>query len=178
MHPGLKLTTPRQSAATRERGAVAVEFALVLPVLLLIVFGVIDFGIVLAQKASLASAARAGARFGAVNAYTATHSCSNVVKKVRDNAQTIGIGTSNSKQVGVKVTRIDSAGISHPACHADPGLDTSEPTAPCTDATATPAAPGSLQIDVSFQSNLLVSVPGLGHSVGLANSATYQCEYH
>ena len=45
-----------------ERGASAVEFALILPFLLLIVFGIIEFGIILYDQAMLTNASREGAR--------------------------------------------------------------------------------------------------------------------
>jgi len=62
----------RRHAATdpRDRGSVAVEFALLLPVLLLIIFGVIDFGRAINAQITLTQAAREGARLaslGAVN---------------------------------------------------------------------------------------------------------------
>ena len=50
----------------RDRGAAAVEFALVLPVLLLIIFGIIDFGRMLYTKITLTQAAQAAARAGAI----------------------------------------------------------------------------------------------------------------
>ncbi|HET8614524.1 MAG TPA: TadE/TadG family type IV pilus assembly protein [Actinomycetales bacterium] len=52
-------------------GAVAVEFALVLPVLLMLVFGIIDFGRAYNAKISLTQAAREGARARALGADTA-----------------------------------------------------------------------------------------------------------
>jgi Flp pilus assembly protein TadG len=52
--------------ARGERGAAAVEFALVLPVLLLIIFGIIDFGRMLYTKITLTEAAQTGARAGAI----------------------------------------------------------------------------------------------------------------
>lgn len=45
-----------------DRGAAAVEFALVLPLLLLLVFGIIDFGRMLNAQERLTAAARAGAQ--------------------------------------------------------------------------------------------------------------------
>ncbi len=56
--PGSKARRTR----TRERGAAAVEFALLLPFLLLIVFGIIDFGRMLNAQITLTEAAREGAR--------------------------------------------------------------------------------------------------------------------
>jgi Flp pilus assembly protein TadG len=52
--------------ARDERGAAAVEFALVLPVLLLIIFGIIDFGRMLYTKITITEAAQTGARAGAI----------------------------------------------------------------------------------------------------------------
>ncbi len=52
----------------RERGAAAVEFALVLPMLLLMLFMIVEFSIALYDKAVITNASREGARFGVVNA--------------------------------------------------------------------------------------------------------------
>jgi Flp pilus assembly protein TadG len=49
-----------------ERGAVAVEFAIIFPVLMLILFGVIEFGKVYSQWQVFQGAAREGARCAAV----------------------------------------------------------------------------------------------------------------
>ena len=49
-----------------DRGAVAVEFALLLPVLVLLVFGLIDFGRVLNAQITVTQAAREGARLAAL----------------------------------------------------------------------------------------------------------------
>lgn len=48
-----------------DRGAAVVEFAIVVPILLVLVMGIIDFGRMLAVAASLAAAVRDGARQGA-----------------------------------------------------------------------------------------------------------------
>ncbi len=45
-----------------DKGAAAVEFALVLPILLLLVFGIVDFSLVLNTQLNLTEAAREGAR--------------------------------------------------------------------------------------------------------------------
>jgi len=56
----------RSGGNARDRGAAAVEFALLLPVLLLIVFGLIDFGRALNAQITLTQAAREGARLDAL----------------------------------------------------------------------------------------------------------------
>jgi Flp pilus assembly protein TadG len=53
-------------AGKPQRGVAAVEFALVLPLLLVILFGIIDFGLMLYDKAMITNAAREGARAGIV----------------------------------------------------------------------------------------------------------------
>ena len=52
---------------SRERGAAAVEFGLILPVLLLLVGGIIDFGIMYNRQILLTNAARDGVRQVAAN---------------------------------------------------------------------------------------------------------------
>src|SRR5688572_19089729 len=50
----------------RERGSTAVEFALVLPVLLLLIFGIIDFARLVTTYTTVRSAAREAVRYGSV----------------------------------------------------------------------------------------------------------------
>lgn len=54
--------------AGTQRGAAAVEFAIVCSLLFLLVFGIIEFGIMLYDKAMLTNASREGARAGIVYA--------------------------------------------------------------------------------------------------------------
>ena len=58
----------RRHAASdsRDRGSVAVEFALLLPVLLLLIFGIIDFGRAINDQITLTQAAREGARLASL----------------------------------------------------------------------------------------------------------------
>jgi len=51
-----------------ERGAAAVEFAILLPVLMLILFGVIEFGMIMYSREIITNASREGARTGIVQA--------------------------------------------------------------------------------------------------------------
>jgi Flp pilus assembly protein TadG len=63
---------PSRGRTAQDRGSVAVEFALVLPVLLLIVFGIIDFGRALNAQIVLTGAAREGVRLAALGYPAAT----------------------------------------------------------------------------------------------------------
>ena len=54
--------SPRPRRRRGDAGAAAVEMALVLPLLLVFLFGIIDFGLMLKAQISLSSAAREGAR--------------------------------------------------------------------------------------------------------------------
>jgi Flp pilus assembly protein TadG len=64
----ISMTPITRLRAARDRGAAAVEFALVLVPLLLLVFGVIDFGRVYNEQVTLTSLAREGARLVSLDA--------------------------------------------------------------------------------------------------------------
>ena len=51
---------------SKQKGAEIIEFALILPILLFIMFGIMEFGLVLYDKAIITNASREGARSGAV----------------------------------------------------------------------------------------------------------------
>jgi Flp pilus assembly protein TadG len=55
--------------AKRQEGASAVEFAIILPLLLILVFGIIEFSILFYDKAMITNASREGARAGIVYSY-------------------------------------------------------------------------------------------------------------
>jgi Flp pilus assembly protein TadG len=59
-------TKSKATSRQTERGAAAVEFALVLPVLMLLIFGIVDFGRMLNAKITITEAAREGARAAAL----------------------------------------------------------------------------------------------------------------
>ncbi len=63
---------PSSGRKVRDRGSAAVEFALVLPLLLLIVFGIIDLGRALNAQITLTEAAREGVRLAAYGDSAAT----------------------------------------------------------------------------------------------------------
>ena len=60
---------PRQ-AREREKGAALVEFALCLPLLLVVIAGIVDFAFLFQRYEVVTNAAREGARLGATPAYS------------------------------------------------------------------------------------------------------------
>ncbi len=70
-------TTSRCQRA-RRRGAAAVEFAVVVPVLLLLVFGIFEAGRLLMVEQTLSNAARAGAREASLSGTTTTTVLANI----------------------------------------------------------------------------------------------------
>ena len=69
-----------QRAAKREEGASAVEFALVLPVLITLILGIIEFGVFFNQQISVTHAAREGARAYAIKHDKAGFNLNDVVQ--------------------------------------------------------------------------------------------------
>ncbi|QKE41830.1 MAG: pilus assembly protein [Ferrovum myxofaciens] len=64
-----------------ERGVAAVEFALIFPLMLLLMFGIIEFGTMMYDQIMVTNAAREGARWGSVQSVSLAHpitSCSEV----------------------------------------------------------------------------------------------------
>jgi Flp pilus assembly protein TadG len=84
------MTNRRRSRLGDDRGAVAVEFALVLIPLMLIISGIIDFGRVYNAQETLTQAARVGARQASLGKSTAT-----VQQDVRDAATSLDVPASS-----------------------------------------------------------------------------------
>lgn len=72
-----------------DRGAAAVELALVMPILILILFGIINFGALLAQQISISNIAREAARNAVVNGPNSA--CGQIEADARTGAATIGM---------------------------------------------------------------------------------------
>ena len=56
-----------------ERGVAAVEFAIVFPLMLLLMFGIIEFGTMMYDQIMVTNAAREGARWGSVQSASLAH---------------------------------------------------------------------------------------------------------
>lgn len=84
-------TKPRRRLAPLfrcARGNVSVEFALVLPFLLLLVMGAFDFGRGFTEKLRLNSAARAGAQY-ALEKYNKVEDTAGVIQSARNDAEDV-----------------------------------------------------------------------------------------
>jgi Flp pilus assembly protein TadG len=76
----------------RERGAAAVEFALILPVLLAVVFGIMEYGWIFYQQFNLAGAVRDGLRQGVTVAQSPPNAPGAfAIQKAQSDLQTLGI---------------------------------------------------------------------------------------
>lgn len=86
-----------------DRGAAAVEMALVLPVLLMMIFGIIDFGRMLNEQITLTEAAREGARAEAFDrdATAATNSVASNISGVTTTVQQSCPNTANPRSAKV-----------------------------------------------------------------------------
>ena len=101
----------RRAARTSRRavGVAAVEFALVLPVLILILLGIIDFGLMMYDKAMVTNAAREAARAGIVLA-NPRPSGSQIQNVVTTYCGTNLISLSGSSACAPVVTNLDKGG--------------------------------------------------------------------
>lgn len=94
--------TRRRRNLGAQRGVAAVEFAIVLPLLLLIIFSTAEFGVALYDKAMITNASREGARAGVVlrNPKPSKQDVTNVVLAYCQN-YLITFGSSNTPTVSV-----------------------------------------------------------------------------
>lgn len=148
----------RRHRATLTRGQSLVEFALVLPVLLLIVLGAVDLGRVYFSTISLQNAAKEGAFFGARNPQCAT---------------AVGAGCADPRnvaaRVGLELDGLTADGITA-RCYAPATTDFSGPGK-----TLATCADGDLyRVSVSTTFRLATVIIGaiVGDSIPLTASAT------
>ncbi|MGO4602328.1 TadE/TadG family type IV pilus assembly protein [Terrabacter sp. 2YAF2] len=146
-----------------DRGASAVEFALIAPILVLVLGGILDFGFVFSQQIALNNAARDAARAGVVpNLAGAGLSCSAISTRLTT-AITNGAVGLNSGSVVVTVT-----------------APTSDPAATCATSTNTPCTKSSatqqLTVVASYVSSPPFPLPYLS-PITLTGKGVFQCEY-
>ena len=111
------MTTTGRVRRDADSGAAAVEFALLFPLFMLIVFGVINMGFGFNQKINLTQAAREASRYGATLSIAASGpgnsgTVTTWLQKVTDVAISAGGGDLAATRTGryVCVTHVDSDG--------------------------------------------------------------------
>jgi Flp pilus assembly protein TadG len=97
------------SKKRRSRGQSLVEFAIVLPVFLLILSGIMDFGFLLYSRMSIINAARDGARFGVTLGDTPTQIVSQVRSQVSGASGGLISNSQAQTQVAVVCVRTNSS---------------------------------------------------------------------
>lgn len=103
-----------------ENGGSLIEFAIIAPLLFVILFGIIEFGVLLFDKAMLTNASREGARAGIVYDFDSTAGTNHpdnatIIAAVQQYCQDYLISFDNAAAVNVAITRtgspsLDSAG--------------------------------------------------------------------
>lgn len=156
-----------------QAGAAAVEFALLAPIFLLVVFEIVNFGFIFANQVALTNGARQAARLGVVpGAVRGTgKSCADIALAARDSALGLGMKASDIK---VTVTGVSAS------CALAVNSTTVVPVAPTTDATK-PLCSQSvidsppLVVQLEFLHQSLVPVPP--NQVTLKAIGSFKCEY-
>lgn len=141
-------------------GAAAVEFALVAPLFIILVFGLISFGIVFGQNLALGNGAREAARSGVVENRT----CGQIRTSAKDAATSIAMqGTA----VTVSIKRGQSAATAVDACTGGDAVT------PCTGS----AAGDSIYVRLDFTSHLIIPLAIVKDTFPLSGSGVFRCEF-
>jgi Flp pilus assembly protein TadG len=144
-----------QGRATRrrdQRGAAAVEFALVAPLLLLLVFGVISYGYMLSFRQALSQGAAEGARAAAVSAYPAAADKETAALNAINDALSVNAyGVTCSAVAAGSPLKKD--GVTVGTCSVTTAACESDPTKDCV----------TVQLDYLYKDHpLLPNFPGVG----------------
>ena len=92
----LKRNRARSKTESRRRGAAMVEFALVAPVFLILITGIIELGRAVVVQQLLTNASREGARIGGYNSTTSTSTVTTAVNSYLTNVGISGAATTVS----------------------------------------------------------------------------------
>lgn len=159
----------RLSITRPDRGASAVEFALILPVLVLLISGIVGFGFVFAQQLALGNAARQAARTAAVSgSYCGTGGGVGSVgtmltSQAKRDAATIGVGTNNVTVAFKRATSVPTDWST--------GTCSGDTTMPCTGST-----PGDI-VYARLQYTSTLNLPFFTPSFNLSSIGAFRCEF-
>ena len=162
----------RRARRRGECGASAVEFALILPLLVLLVGAIIDFGFVFSQQITFNNAARDAARAGVVtNLAGSGLSCSTIISQARESAV---VGAIGADKVDVAVTVAGANGTcSVPA--GSTSVSGASAITPCTGSNA-PIATKNLVVTMTYNSVPPFPVAFVSN-FPLTARGDFQCEY-
>lgn len=156
----VRRTTNARARSRTESGASAVEFALVAPIFIILVFGVISFGIVFGQNLALDNAAREAARSAVVENRT----CGQIETTATDAANSIAM---DGDDVTVSIKRGQSAALAVNACTGGDAVT------PCTGS----AAGDSIYVRVDFTSQLIIPLALVKDSYPISGNGVFRCEF-
>lgn len=178
---GNPMVNRRNDTAHTERGATIVEFALVLPLLMALVIGIVSIGSALNDKQSLTHAAREGARYGA--------------RLPTDQIFADGTWASNVREVAIKRAGGDiepesGSTVCVSLVHGSPATTFSDPFpassystksdgTPCdpTETYATTDGDTGLRVQIVVTHPVVIEAIFFSHPVEVSSSATMQSEF-
>lgn len=180
-----RLNFPRHD----ERGAVAVEFALVFPILAMLIFGIISFGFLFAQDSALGNAARQVARYSVVekrtclanmpitdprycgagqDGLTVDLTCRDVKAEVAETLKPLVPAASTTLEMkrgptdGASSTKIPVCGTGQDA------------TKPCDDS----ALGDNIYVTLKYNAPVMVPmIPGMSDHMDLSGEGVFRCEW-
>jgi Flp pilus assembly protein TadG len=130
-----------------ERGAVAVEFAIVLPIFLLLVLGIVEFGRAFNIQVSLSEAAREAARYAAVHCTEAGY----------DEDDAMAVAVSAAPSVPLASTDVDIQYTGDGTCAAGNNVEV------------------TVTYSTSYLTGLPGLVPGLSEDLDITSKGVMRC---
>jgi hypothetical protein len=154
-----------QSRRDAQRGGVLAEFAIVIPVALLLLLGAVDFGRVWALASASANAAHAGAQYGSQNAQLAADIDGMRTVVISDLATSSVLAASNEGENGITLS--DFTITPERYCECSDGSAINCDTK-CGGGTS-PMVFVRVRVDTTFQT--LFDYPGIPHQVQISRQA-------
>lgn len=169
---GLAATARRRARARSSRGAAAVEFALILPLLVMLLVGTVTIGLTYSRGIALTDSVREGARFGATADASAPTWATDVISQERaaqgDDADSATAICVQLMKVTATVPNPTGTPVAPPTCSqgtfGTPALATSDPAFP---AVPSGAPVGSCVVQVLAARRYVVNFPPISSFSGV-----------
>lgn len=128
-----------------QRGAAAVEFALIMPLLLILVFGIISYGYMLSFRQAISQAAAEGARAAAVSQQT-SNQVTDATRAMNDALGSYGVSCGSNGTLTRKGTNVGTCTVAVATCTGE----------------AASVRCVSVTINYAYDDHPLLPVPGVG----------------